>query len=150
MTNGRNAQEVLKSVELCLEELEDFKATFGYSKKFWMTEVYKELNIFDWWSEQLSGTQLKQMKSFLETAIKLGYKGYVCFKVGATGCANGMWAYKEESKDGYYSPKGGCLYRSFTPAYTDWDIRYNDGTWLHNSDNKDKHTLKDIMKILAK
>lgn len=146
---NRNAQEVLKSVELCLEELEDFKATFGYSKKFWMTEVYEELNIFDWWSEQLSGTQLKQMKSFLETAIKLGYKGYVCFKVGITGCANGMWAYKEESKDGY-SPEGGCLYRSFTPAYTDWDIRDDNGTWLHNSDNKDKHTLKDIMKILAK
>ena len=70
--------------------------------------------------------------------------------VGATGCANGMWAYKEESKDGYYSPEGGCLYRSFTPAYTDWDIRDDNGTWLHNSDNKDKHTLKDIMKILAK
>ena len=54
-------------------------------------------------------------------AIKLGYTGYVCFKVGVAGCANGMWANKLPTTDGY-SPKCEFLYRSFTTNYTYWDI----------------------------
>lgn len=99
--------------------------------------VYDELSIFDWWPETLTVSHLKQMRTFLREVIKLGYTGYVCFKVGATGCANGMWAYKEDGKtdeDGYvHSPDGDAIYRSFTPAYTYWSF-CKDGKWLPEGD----------------
>ena len=99
--------------------------------------VYDELSIFDWWPENLTVSHLKQMRSFLREAIKLGYTGYVCFKVGASGCANGMWAYKEDGKadeDGYvHSPDGDAIYRSFTPDYTYWSF-CKDGKWLPEGD----------------
>ena len=88
-------------------------------------DVYDELSIFDWWPERLSLSHMKQMRTFLKEAIKLGFDGYVCFKVGASGCANGMWAHKEPSTDGY-SPKGDFLYRSFTPDYTYYSLKIND------------------------
>ena len=100
--------------------------------------IYDELSIFDWWPENLTVSHLKQMRSFLKEAIKLGYNGYVCFKVGASGCANGMWAYKEDGKadeKGYvYSPDGDAIYRSFSPDYTYWSY-YKDGKWLPGDDN---------------
>ena len=100
--------------------------------------IYDELSIFDWWPENLTVSHLKQMRSFLKEAIKLGYNGYVCFKVGASGCANGMWAYKEDGKPdekGYvYSPDGDAIYRSFSPDYTYWSY-YKDGKWLPGDDN---------------
>ena len=106
--------------------------------------VYDELSIFDWWPENLTVSHLKQMRSFLREAIKLGYTGYVCFKVGASGCANGMWAYKEDGKSdekGYvYSPDGEAIYRSFTPDYTYWSF-YKDGKWIPGGDN-DYNSLK--------
>jgi hypothetical protein len=119
----RNAEKVLEVVE-ALKEV-------GWSR-YRMDDVYKELSIFDWWTDYLSQSRLKQMSDFLKAAIKLGYTGYVCFKVGVTGCANGMWAYKEESTNGY-SPDGECLYRSFTPAYGGWDVKLADGTWVSDS-----------------
>ena len=85
---------------------------------------YDKYSIFDWWKSNLSKTDLKNMKSFLGTAIKLGFTGYVCFKVGVSGCANGMWAHIEETTDGY-SPDGDFIYRSFTPDYVDWDCHVN-------------------------
>ena len=85
-----------------------------------------ELSVFDWWKNYLGKTDLKNMKYFLEKALELGFTGYVCFKVGASGCSNGMWAHTEESSDGY-SPDGPCLYRSFTPDYTKWNINKGKG-----------------------
>lgn len=142
------AQKILDNVNACIAELEEagkpggkwdcyrmqYKGWAGNAKVFRMTAVYDELSIFDWWKETLSMSQLKQMQSFLKTAIKLGYTGYVCFKVGATGCSNGMWAYKQLSTDGY-SPDGECLYRTFTPAYLGWDACLADGSWV--SDRED-------------
>lgn len=93
-----------------------------------MELVYDELSIFDWWPKRLTVSHMKQMRSFLKEAIKLGYTGYVCFKVGASGCANGMWAHKAETTDGY-SPKGDAIYRSFTPDYTYWSY-CKDEKWL--------------------
>lgn len=128
-----NAQPVLIEVEKYIRILETKQKNARY---FWerrearglnMREVCRELSIFDWWKDKLSLAQLKQMRTFLKEAIKLGYNGYVCFKVGATGCANGMWAHKVPTVDGY-SPDGEFLYRSFTPAYTYWDIcDYSEG-----------------------
>ena len=119
-----NAQSVLLAVEKYIRILE-MKHNFHYKwscrYKLKIRDCYDELSIFDWWHENLSISQLKQMRSFLKEAIKLGYTGYVCFKVGASGCANGMWADKVPTTDGY-SPKGEFLYRSFSPDYTYWDI----------------------------
>ena len=143
------AKLVLENVRKCLEELDKSETGVGYSdrtkysrwsnkrklytKVFRTYEVCEELSIFDWWGDTLSRSQLKEMESFLKEAIKLGYDGYVCFKVGATGCANGMWAHKELSKTGY-SPDGECIYKSFTPDYNYWSV--SDGNdWYPNGDD---------------
>lgn len=116
--NEYNAEPVLARLEKMIEA--------GWSRR--IDVVYDDLSIFDWWPERLTVSHMKQMRTFLKEAIKLGYKGYVCFKVGASGCANGMWAYKEETKTGY-SPDGDFLYRSFTPDYTNWQAKINDQTY---------------------
>lgn len=132
---GLNARNVLRNIENCIEELEERQGRWtldrryievGYTAKykFRIRAVCNELSIFDWWNEGLSLTQLKQMRTFVQTAIKLGFTGYVCFKVGAAGCANGMWAYKKESTTGY-SPDGDCLYHSFVSSYSYYDICLN-------------------------
>lgn len=124
----RNAQPVLEAVERWIRILEmRHKIYPKWSRRYElpMDECYADLSIFDWWVDDLSLSRLKQMRTFLREAIKLGYTGYVCFKVGASGCANGMWANKLPTTNGY-SPKGEFLYRSFTPDYTYWDISYND------------------------
>lgn len=115
-----NAEKVLEVVEAL--------RVIGKSS-YKMDDVYKELSIFDWWVNTLSQTRLKQMSDFLHKAIELGYRGYVCFKVGVAGCANGMWAHKNESSNGY-SPDGEVLYRSFTTDYTSWDAQLADGSWV--------------------
>ena len=114
-----NAEAILAKVEEYLDKPQS---------RFRITEVYHDLSIFDWWPEYLSKSKLGEMRQFLKEAIKLGYTGYVCFKVGATGCANGMWAAVEETKDGY-SPKCATLFRSFTPTYRYWDVTDKDGNW---------------------
>jgi len=138
--SDKNAQEVLARVNERIFILEERKANWdnmSYCERkyytplyFEMREVCKELSIFDWWIDKLSLTRLYQMRQFLETAIELGFTGYVCFKVGVSGCANGMWAHTMETETGY-SPEG-CdfLYRSFTTDYTYWDILYKEDVKL--------------------
>lgn len=138
--NGLNANAVLSNLEELLKE----------NKAVPMRSVCDELEIFDWWVDTLSIKKQKQMKKFLQLAIELGYTGYVCFKVGATGCANGMWAYKNESEDGY-SPKGETLYRSFTPEYTCYNACLADGSWLCERKDWDSiKTVKQLKKELRK
>ena len=137
-----NRLEVLENVEKRIKEAEEHNAKYPYWKKqFPMREVCDELSIFDWWVDDLSLSRLKEMRSFLVLAGKYGYNGYVCFKVGATGCANGMWAHKQESADGY-SPDGECLYRSFTPAYVTYDAKLADGKWISDKLGTHDITLK--------
>lgn len=122
MDKQRNtAAEVLKRVEEYLDKPQS---------RFLISSVCDDLSIFDWWPEYLSKSKLGEMRQFLREAIKLGYEGYVCFKVGATGCANGMWAHTELETDEGHSPNG-CptLFRSFTPAYHYWDVTDKDGNW---------------------
>ena len=122
-----NAEPVLLAVEKWIRILEMREKQYAGSKwlkrynRFTMYDVCAELSIFDWWVEYISISRLKEMRTFLREAIKLGYTGYVCFKVGAEGCANGMWAHKVATVNGY-SPKGEFLYKSFTPSYNYWDI----------------------------
>ena len=119
------AAEVLKRVELKIEQMEE-----GTVRRLKISDYCNEFSIFDWWPEYLTKSKLYEMRTFLKEAIKLGYEGYVCFKVGATGCANGMWAHTELETDEGYSPNG-CpvLFRSFTPAYTYWDVTDKTGDW---------------------
>lgn len=136
-----NAPEVLKQVEALISENRTFK----------IRAVCDQLSIFDWWKDTLSVTQLKQMRTFLKEAIKLGYTGYVCFKVGATGCANGMWAHTEETTTGYSPDDCPVLYRSFTPAYTYWDISDKTGefSWEGRfAPDEDPHTDYDKIKTI--
>lgn len=102
-----NAKQVLEKLEWYINS--------GISRD--MYQVCEPLSIFDWWVDNLSVSKMKQMRTFLKNAIKLGFDGYVCFKVGAKCCSNGMWAHKKTSQDGY-SPDGDYIYRSFSPDYT--------------------------------
>lgn len=151
MAKGLNRSEVAENVARLIKESEQYKKDhpyYGY-KKFYIVDVCDELSIFDWWNDRLSRSQLLEMQSFLRTAEKLGYNGYVCFKVGASGCANGMWAHKRESEDGY-SPDGECLYRSFTPDYLNWDAELADGTWAHDKlGGRCDMTLKEIKELIG-
>ena len=108
-------------------------------------DVCDELSIFDWWPETLSVSRMKQMQSFLKNAIRLGFTGYVCFKVGASGCTNGMWAHKESSTNGF-SPDGNVLYRSFTPDYTYWSANINDN-WIPDIDGESYDSCKTIEEL---
>ena len=80
-----NARECLVNVENLIKELENANfegyanmdytrmARKGYSSKkvFKIRAICEECNIFDWWNETLSMSQLKQMRTFLNQAIKL-------------------------------------------------------------------------------
>lgn len=143
----KNRFEVENKVGEYIAKLEERKMR-GYSAKLRIEDVCDELSIFDWWNETLSLTQLKQMKKFLEVAGKLGYNGYVCFKVGAAYCAHGMWAYKKESTTGY-SPDGEVLYHSFRNGDNYYDCELPNGKWMHDEEDKYGFTLKEVKDRLA-
>jgi len=117
-----NAGKVLERVNIMIE---------GNISSYQIRSIYKNLSIFDWYTERLTKAHLKKMRTFLKEAIALGYNGHVSFKVGDYGCANGMWAHTEESRDGQ-SPKGDFLYRSFAPDCNYW--RANIGGVYYPSD----------------
>ena len=141
-----NTKEVLANVNTMIADGEAYKESFGWSKNWNIRNVYKDLGIFDWWSDKLSVTQLKQMRKFLETAEKLGFNGYVCFKVGMAGCAHGMWAHKAESTTGY-SPDGECLYHSFRSGDNYWDYCNEDNKWMGN-EKRYGFTLADVKEAM--
>ena len=147
MEKGMNAKEVLANVVAMIADGEAYNAENRRNRRWRIYCVCNELSIFDWWNEYLSVSQLKEMRRFLETAITMGYTGYVCFKVGAKYCANGMWAHKQESEDGY-SPDGECLYHSFVSGASNWDIKLADGTWLHDRDGRCNHSLREVKAAL--
>lgn len=119
--SSKNAEAVLEQVEQVLAEMEK-----SGMRKIRIRSVCDRLSIFDWWNDTMSTAQLKDMGKFLRNAIKRGYTGYVCFKVGAAGCSNGMWAHKNESENGY-SPAGEFLYKSFVSTYNYWSVKAADG-----------------------
>ena len=140
---SKNAAAVLENVERLLDGIGG-----QYRNRYRIREVCDELSIFDWWPEYLSASKLKDMRKFLKAAIERGYTGYVCFKVGATGCANGMWAHKVETEDGY-SPDGEFLYKSFTPQYNYWSVKAADGEIYPTRDEFDGcKTIKQLDKVL--
>lgn len=158
MSNYPTRAEVLDQVEALIRQCEvtktkyypRFRVSARYEyRTYRIAEVADRLSIFDWWNDNLSYSQLKDMRSFLRTAGRLGYNGYVCFKVGASGCANGMWAHKEESTNGY-SPDGECLFRSFTPDYIEWDAQLPNGKWIHDCDKRAGHSLKEVIEFIRK
>lgn len=144
MDKTMNAVKVLKNINKAILELQQAgRGNYNYERYsyrgygnnekvlFKIASVYNELSIFDWWNETLSMSQLKQMKKFVETAISLGFTGYVCFKVGAKHCSHGMWAYKNESTD------GDTLFHSFRAGDNYYDMEL-DGVWMH-----EKHATED-------
>lgn len=160
-----NAQNVLENVNKCIAELENIGDDWNgkrikrvgrhvsgsyYNRQskdiyaFRIDEVYKELSIFDWWKETLSLKQLKQMQKFLKEAIDLGFKGYVCFNVGMSGCSHGMWAHKKESENGYSPDDEEILFHSFRNGDNYWSVCHK-GVW---DDYSDSRTLKEVKQIL--
>lgn len=136
-----NAKECLKNVNDAIVELTELAGEplppnydryhkSGYTRRYTLRigKVYSEFGIFDWWNEYLSVTQLKEMKMFLETAIALGFIGYVCFKVGAAGCSHGMWAYKDDSTTGYSPKDSDAIFHSFRNGDNYWHACI-DGAW---------------------
>lgn len=144
MDYRHNAYNVLLNVNNYIEQLtnEEYK----WNKKLSIRKVCDELSIFDWFKNELSISNLKDMRTFLKEAIKLGYSGYVCFKVGASGCANGMWAYKETSTNGY-APNCDCIYKSFTPSYNYWSYSKNEEFFPIRKEFNILKTIKDFEKF---
>lgn len=156
MSNYATAAFVLEQVEKYIKECESTKLVYRPSyrvqsrsvyKRFKIREVCDDLSIFDWWGDYLSCSQLKSMRSFLKTAIKLGFTGYVCFRVGSVGCSHGMWAHKQESTDGN-SPDGDVLFHSFRCDMNDWDVQIGDHPYMCDIDNKG-HTLAEVKDVIA-
>lgn len=152
---------ILKNIESAIAELEaapDNEYANGFDssrmcirnghKAFRMNAIYKDFEIFDWFTDTLSLFRLKQMRSFLREAERLGFSGYTTFKVGCSGTAHGMWAYKNESTNGY-SPEGDCIFHSFRPDYNYWDVKLNGG-WMCDRIGKDKLTLREIRAAVSK
>lgn len=135
----KNAKNVLAKLGTLIET--------GASRK--IPTVYQDLSIFDWWTEKLSVTQMKQMRTFLKLAISLGYTGYVCFKVGVSGCTNGMWASKNQSTNGYM-PDGEQMYRSFSPDYTYYQVKAKTGDWFPEDNIYDSCKSANQFKQLVK
>ena len=119
--------EALKNIEEEIKKMEECPYKWGHKVR--IEKVYDRMGTFDWWNDYLSLSQLKQMRSFCKTAIKYGYTGYVCFKVGAAGCAHGMWANKRESTDGH-SPDGAKLFHSFRSGDNYWCVKDDNEHWL--------------------
>lgn len=135
----------------CLENVNNLIADLEKSSlnRYRMNDIYHRTGIFDWFKDYLTITDLKQMRSFLNNALKLGFEGYVCFKVGATGCANGMWAHKNESTNGY-SPDGDYLYRSFTSEYTYYAVCIDEVTYPARVEYDCCSTVKKLKDYLGK
>lgn len=142
-------QEILDNVNRKIMAVEAINKTWGL-KRLYIRDVCEELSIFDWWNETMSLTQLKQMKKFLETAIKMGFTGYACFKVGAKYCSHGMWAYTAESTDGYSPKEGAVLFHSFRSGENYWDAQNEDGTWMHEGLDRHEFTIKEVKEFLGK
>lgn len=140
---NKNTEKVMELVKAHIERLEKR----DYARYVLIDRVYDELSVFDWWKNTLSLTDLKNMYRFLNIAHKLGYNGYVCFKVGCSGCSNGMWASKETSINGY-SPDGDFIYRSFTPDYISWDAEV-DGELLSEKYKDSEMSLRKLKGILT-
>ena len=134
---------ILATVNEMIDKAELHKERTGKPMRYPIEKVCRELGIFDWWNDNLSVSQLKQMRMFLENAINRGFDGYAGFKVGAKNCANGMWATKKKSADGY-TPDGETLYRSFTPDYTRWEISFDGEHWIGDNDT----TITDIDRFI--
>lgn len=143
-----NAASILETVNAYLENMEEEKSIYGKAHSLYISDVCDELSIFDWWNDWLSKSQLEDMRKFLREALKLGFTGHVCFKVGATGCANGMWAYTETTTDGYSPRNCRTLFKSFTPAYNYWDVSDDNGEF--NTDPETYDSIKTIKQLEAK
>lgn len=134
-----------EGVDMNVKEVKE--NVFEYIKRcdrgesFTIPQVCDDCGIFDWFDDRIGRTKFQEMYSFLNAAEKLGYTGYCCFKVGSSFTANGMWAYKNESTTGY-SPDGGFIYRSFSPNYTEWGMRNDDGELLVNMQTGDTSFAK--------
>lgn len=137
-----NAKQVLLVVKFFIKTLETKE--YKWERRLSIREQYDRLSIFDWWNETLSISQLKDMKKFIEEAIKLGYTGYVCFKVGAAGCSNGMWAYKEPRREDGYAPDGAFIYKSFVSTYNYWSAYDENGTSITEKLSIEYDDLKTI------
>lgn len=103
-----------------------------------LDDIFIILNIFDWWQDEMSVQDLIKMREFLEEAIKLGFKGYVCFNYGGDTLAQGgMWANVEESETRTTSV---FLYRTFSTDCEYWKVYTHN---MPNVDCTDKNILKE-------
>lgn len=127
MYNAEHIRDLLKKhIEEMTERKEKFSCrgrwySYTYRPTIRIDDVYKELSIFDWWKHELSLQNVKDMYNFVNKAIKLGFKGYVCFKVGATGCAR----IAEEFCNSNFNNPNRDLYTCLTEYLEYYESRYD-------------------------
>ena len=146
---GWTTESILKNVDNYVAQMDAYRQTYKRNSTLYIREVCSDIAIFDWFKPQLSYNRLKEMQMFLRVAMGYDFKGYVCFKVGSAGTANGMWAYKEETTNGF-SPEGVTLYRSFsTEDKPYWRIQAKNKVWYPERDAYNSiHTRKDLDNLI--
>lgn len=124
---------------------EEEKRMYEYTPSRWGRREYfdcyynqNRLGIETYKRNQLTKTMLKDMKMFLDEAVKYGFLGDVRFRNGAR---DGMWA---SSRTGSEEEKKGetVLYHTFNSDYSYWKIFNDKGKDLTNGGLNTKNDLK--------
>lgn len=83
------------------------------NKNINIDEYYRALNIFDYFKDELTIQDLKDMLQFINFAESLGFDKECTFRVGIEGCASGMWAKNNFEQE---------IYRTFLPENNYYSI----------------------------
>lgn len=149
-----NVRETLKNVNIMLDGLEGTrqltqkeKNDFGWER--WNgREYYNEYKAKNYLAfrscdrNRISKAMLKEMKTFLTKAEKMGFYGKVEFKCGYT---NGMWASTRDYSTAEERIGQIVLYHTFTSEYKYWQLRNEKDLMIGHICNTDKE-IKDMVK----
>lgn len=148
----KTAEEVLKNVNKMLTEAEYYKKHNGKIKWYLDSlKICEDLSIWKYQDRIMTVSKLKEMKKFLENAIKLGFTGHAFFLVGKKGYGHGMWVYKNYHP---YNKINECLYHSFVNGKNYYNYIDKEGKYLGDKISgktyRREFTLKEIEQEIKK
>lgn len=118
--------KLLDALEGKIELTQKEKGTYGYYNNTWTGKKYYSrysvknyINLTGTDRSQVTKTMLKEMKKFLEKAIKFGFIGDVKFRIGYD---NGMYASTRVTQEGYDEGQL-ILYHNFGSERKYWQLR---------------------------
>jgi len=118
--------KLLDALEGRIELTQKEKKIYGYYEDIWTGKKYYSrytvknyINLAGTDRSQVTKTMLKEMKKFLEKAIKFGFYGDVKFSIGYD---NGMYASTRVTQEACDEGQL-ILYRNFDSRYKYWQLR---------------------------